>query len=102
LIHCCSSKVDRICDFLPSKAVRRRESNPQAADLIALQVNDLRNGRDQSAAPGQREGGIVCRELAETDHHYSVELQRIVDVWPNLSIEVRRAIAALINTIAMR
>ena len=39
-------------------------------------------------------------DAAVTVHLYDVELQRIVEAWPKLSIEARRAISLLVNTIA--
>jgi hypothetical protein len=63
---------------------------------------DLGNGGEQLAAPGQRESGITCRVLSESDHHYSVELQRIIDARPNLSIESRLAIATLVDAVATK
>jgi hypothetical protein len=67
-----------------------------------LQVNDLEIGVEQLAAPGQRAGGIACHELSESDHRYNVELQRIVDAWPNLSIEAQLAIATLVSAVATK
>jgi len=68
-----------------------------------LTDNDLHEMQSAVESPGQRAGDVTCHRLSGSGTNLSGdEFRRIIDAWPNLSNEIRRAIYSLVIAIATK